>query len=242
MKEDKKPNKLHSWFKEYFIGYRKQFWYVAGMVLTFLSVAVMAVSMIFMYLGSNTSVAWFICACPVLVFGISTAVSAKKRYEEAIAFDREPIPIFWHISYAILLLREFIARHGLWRFIFITLTSASLIVTIVFAGICGHYYLERDDIERNIDYMSNKALYDEYRALWEESYLNGDNETANKYFEIMEEYQSKNAPSYAQIKEFTKSLNENLLKLGISAIVTTFLGVVMVAYILRQRRLNALKN
>ncbi len=242
MKEDKKPNKLYSWFKEYFVGYRKQFWYIAGMVLTFLSVAIMLVSMIFMYFGSNVSVAWFICSCPVLVFGILTAVSTKRRYEEAIAFDREPIPMFWHIRYVILLLREFIARHGLWRFIFITLTAISLTVTIVFAGICGHFYLERDDIERNIDYMSNNAVYDEYRALWEESYLSGDNETAGKYFEIMEEYQSKNAPGYAKIIEFTESLNENLLKLGISAAVTAFLGVVMVAYILRQRRLKAFKN
>lgn len=242
MKKDKQPNKLHSWFKEYFVGYRKQFWYIVSMVLTFLSVAVMLISMLFMYLGSNAAVAWFIVACPVLVFGILTAVSTKKRYEEAIAFEREPIPMFWHIRYVILLLREFIARHGLLRFIFIALTSASLIVTIVFGGICGHYYLERDDIRRNIDYISNDAMYDEYKALWEESYLNGDNESAAKYFEIMEEYQSKNAPGFAQIKEFTKSLNENLLKLGISAIITAFLSVVLIAYILRQRRLNTLNN
>lgn len=238
MKKDKQPNKLHSWFKEYFVGYRRQFWYITAMILTFLSITVIAVSMIFMYLGSNASVAWFICSCPVLVFGILTAVSVKKRYEEAIAFDREPIPMFWHIRYVILLLREFIARHGLWRFIFIALTAASLIVTIVFAGICGHFYLERDDIERNIEYISNNALYDEYRALWEERYLNGDNESANEYFEIMEEYQSRNAPGYAKIIKFTESLNENLLKLGISATVTAFLGAVMVAYILRQRRLK----
>ncbi len=242
MKINKKPNKLYSWFKEYFVGYRKLFWYIAGMVLTFLSVAVMLVSMIFMYLGSNASVAWFICSCPVLVFGILTAGAVKKRYEEAIALELEPIPMFWHIRYAILLLREFIARHGLLRFIFITLTLTSLIVTIFFAGICGHYYLERDDIERNIDYMSNNTMYNEYKVLWEESYLNGDNESAAKYFEIMEEYQSKNAPSYAQIKEFSESLNENLLKLGVSTIITAFFSAVLIAYILRQRRLNALKN
>ena len=238
MNKDKKPNKLYSWFKEYFVGYRKQFWYIASMVLTFLSVAVMLISMLFMYLGNNVAVAWFIVACPVLVFGILTAGAVKKRYEEAIALELEPIPLFWQVRYVILLLREFIARHGLWRFIFIALTSASLIVTIVFGGICGHYYLERDNIKRNIDYISNNAMYDEYKALWEESYLNGDNESAAKYFEIMEEYQSKNAPGFAQIKEFTKSLNENLIKLGISAIITAFLGAVLIAYILRQRRLN----
>ncbi len=238
MKKDKQPNKLHSWFKEYFVGYRRQFWYITAMILTFLSIIAIVVSMIFMYFGSNASVAWFICSCPVLVFGILTSVSVKKRYEEAIAYDREPVPMFWHIRYVILLLREFIARHGLWRFIFIALTAASLIVTIIFGGICGHYYLERDDIRRNIDYISNNAMYDEYKALWEESYLNGDNESAAKYFEIMEEYQSKNAPGFAQIKEFTKSLNENLIKLSISAIITAFLGVVLIAYILRQRRLN----
>ena len=238
MKDNKKRHKLYSWFKEYFVGYRKQFWYIAAMILTFLSIVIMAVSMVFMYLGNNTSVAWFLLACPVLVFGILTTVSVKKRYEEALAYEREPIPMFWHIRYVILLLREFIARHGLWRFIFITLTAISLVVTIVFAGICGHFYLERDDIERNIEDMSNNAVYDEYRALWEESYLNGDLESANKYYEIMEEYQSKNAVSYAQIKEFTESLNENLVKLGISAAVTAFLGAVMIAYILRQRRLK----
>lgn len=242
MNKDKKPNKLCSWFKEYFVGYRKQFWYIASMVLTFLSVAVMLISMLFMYLGNNMAVAWFIVACPVLVFGILTAGAVKKRYEEAIALEMEPIPLFWQVRYVILLLREFIARHGLLRFIFMALTAASLIVTIVFGGICGHYYLERDDIKRNIDYISNNAMYDEYKALWEESYINGDDESADKYFKIMEEYQSKNAPGFAQIQEFTKSLNENLIKLGISAIITAFLGAVLIAYILKQRRLSTQNN
>ncbi len=237
-KNRKKHNPLFDWAKNFFVGYKKQFWYITGLVLTFLSIIVMVVSMIFMYFGSFISVAWFIGACPVIVFGILTSASVKRRYEEAVAYEHEPIPMFWHIRYAILIIREFIIKHGLWRFAFIILTAASLIVTIVFAGICGHYYLERDDIKRNVDYMSNNHSYEQYLALWEESYLNGNYESADEYYKMMEKYQYKNAQSNAQIAKYTKSLHENLIKLGISAAVTVFLGTVFVAYILRMRRLS----
>jgi ABC-type bacteriocin/lantibiotic exporter with double-glycine peptidase domain len=64
MKKDKQPNKLHSWFKEYFVGYRKQFWYIASMVLTFLSVAVMLISMLFMYSALFSMLSEVFWNCP----------------------------------------------------------------------------------------------------------------------------------------------------------------------------------
>ncbi len=243
----KKNNKnLHhpvrDWFKEFFTGYRRQFWYIVGLALTFLSIIVMAVSMVFMYFGSYPAVAWFMGSCPVLVFGILTSVSVKRRYNEAVAVEKEPIPMFWHIRYLILIIREFISRHGLWRFIFIVISCISLIVTVTFAGICGHYYLERDDIKRNIDYIANDTAYEEYRALWEQSYLANDYQAADEYYQAMEKYHLDNAKSNAEIKILGEKLNENLLKLGISAAVTVFLCTVLVAYISRQRYLKKLNK
>ncbi len=237
-KNIQKFHPIREWMNGFFTGYRRQFWYIAGLVLTVLSIVVMLVSMFFMYFGSFAAVGWFIGACPVIVFGILTATETKRRYEEAIAEDKAPIPMFWHIRYAVLLVREFISKNGLWRFIFITLTAVSLIVTLAFAGISGHYYLERDDIKRNIDFIAHNSEYDKYRELWEQSYLNGDEATASEYYTVMDEHHTANAKARADIKEYTEKLDKNLLRLSISALITAFMSVVLVAYIIRRKMLN----
>ena len=228
--------KISSLCKEYFTGYRKSFWFITGTALALISVVVMCVCMILMYVGNNRAILWFFIFSVVFTFGLLTAQTVKRRYEEAKSLNLEPLPMFWRIRYVFLLLREFIAKRGLWRFIFIALTCISLIVTLTFAVISGHFYLERDDIERNIEYLQNQEKYEEYEALWYESrYITKDDEAAEKYWEIAQSYHDKNADGRAQISVYTEKMNENLIRTGISGIVTLFFGAVMTAYFLKKR-------
>lgn len=240
---DKFFKKISSLCKEYFIGYRKSFWFITGTALAAISAVIMCVCMFFMYFGNNRAILWFLISAVVFTFGILTAQTVKRRYQEAASLNLEPLPMFWHIRYVILLLREFIANRGLWRLIFIALTCVSLIVTLSFAAISGHFYLERDDIERNIEYLQNQEKYEEYEALWYESrYITGDSEAAENYWTIAQSYHEKNAGGRAQIKVYTDKMNENLIRTGISGIVTLFFGTVLTAYILKKRHQEKLDN
>ncbi len=193
--------------------------------------ASMIASMIMMYLGLNVGIVIFFVAIPVLLFGVLTAQTAKERVNYAIDTDTKPIPVFWHIKYAVLATGEFISRKGLWRFIFTVLAVISLIVTLVFGAICGHFYLERQDIERNIDYMKYESLYNEKYTEWLEYKASGDEESAHQTFEEMEKYHFNNAEGKRQITEFSERLNEFGLYAGISGIVTAFFVAVLAVYI-----------
>ena len=207
-----------------------------GIVSALSSAAAMCTSMVMMYLGMNIGIVIFFIACPVLVFGIFIAQSAKQRILYAIDTGTKPIPMFWHIRYAILVAGEFISKNGLWRFILITTTAISLIVTLILSVICGHYYLERDDILRNIDYLENETLYQDKYEQWIHYQAEGNQEASHSIFEEMQVLQENNAKSKLQIYNYTQKLDEFKTYATISGILTTFFGVIFTVSIIKGHR------
>ena len=216
--------------------YKKNFWYILGIVLTFASVLIMSVTMVLMFFGSNIAIIWFFAACPVLVFGVLTSQAVKRRYEEAVACDREPVPMFWHIRYTVLLLREFIASRGLLRVIFTALTCLSVIATLVLGGFCGYYAHERASIKNDSKYIENQIKYEEYYTLWLKAHNEGDKDAAHRFFEIMEAYNSDNAEGRKQIKTYTESLKEFGVWTALSGAVAVFFGTVLTTYMIHKKR------
>ena len=215
--------------------YKRNFWYILGVVLSLASAVVMAVTMVIMYFGNNTAIVVFFAACPVLVFGVLTAQSVKRRYEEADELDREPIPMFWHIRYAVLRLREIMASRGVLTVLFTAVTCLSLIATLVLAVICGNSAYKRSKIENNRDYIANNVAYDEYYALWSDSRREGDKESADKYFEIMESYNHNNAKSRQKIKEYSEDIKKYGVWTALSGAVTVFFGSVLASYLIYKK-------
>lgn len=218
--------------------YKRNFWYILGVALSLASAVTMAVTMVIMYFGNNTAIVVFFAACPVLVAGVLTAQSVKRRYEEADELNREPVPMFWHIRYAVLRLREIIASRGILTILFTLFACISLIITLVLAVICGNFAYKRSKIQNNHDYIANNVAYDEYYALWSDSRREGDKESADKYFEIMESYNLNNAKSRQKIKEYGEELKKYGSWTALSGAVTLFFGTVTVAYFVYRKRVT----
>lgn len=205
------------------MGYKKNFWYISGVILALLSAAVMLVTMIIMYFGSNVAIIVFFAACVPFVTGVLLAGAVKRRYAEAEMSGKEPLPMFYTVRYLFYRLRCLFAEKGVVRVMLTGFTVLSFAITLCFAGFCGHHAYKRHSIETDGNFVNNKVLYEEYYSLWVSARGEGDEEAAHGFFETMEKYNSDNAVMRGMIKKHTEELKKN-------AAVTVFSGAVTVFF------------
>lgn len=218
------------------MGYRKNFWYILGVVLALASAVVMAVSMIFMYFGSNPAIVVFFAACPTLVIGIFLSGSVKRRYEDADADGTNPVPMFYTVRYCFYKLRLLVAEKGFWRVAVTALTAVALITTLVFAGLCGSCAYRRYEIKNDAVYTENEVLYNEYHALWLEARNSGDTESAHEYAAVMDKYHLGNAEYRSLMDKYSAELRDHAVKTALFGAVTVFFGSVLALYLRKKRK------
>lgn len=218
------------------MGYKKNFWYISGVISALLSAAVMLVTMIIMYFGSNIAIIVFFAACVPFVAGVLLAGAVKRRYAEAEMSGKEPLPMFYTVRYLFCRVRYLFAEKGAVRVILTGLTVLSFAVTLCFAGFCGHYAYKRHSVKTDGTFVNNKVLYEEYYSLWVSARDEGDEETAHIFFETMEKYNSDNARMREEINKYTEELKKNAAVTLLSGAVTVFFFTLSAVCIVKSKR------
>lgn len=224
------------------MNYKKNLFYKIGIVLIALSVAVMTISFFVMYFGSYTAIICFFAACPFFVAGFFLAQSVKRRYEEAVIYDREPVPLFAHTRYVIQLLRTVIAKRGLLKVIFISATCLFASATILLGLACGSCAYDKNGKQNNPQFIQNNEIYEEYYELWQQARKVKNEKAAHIYYLVMEQHHNANAETRNDIARLEKDLSERLAATVTLGIITIFFSLVTISYFLHKRRENRCTN
>ncbi len=216
--------------------YRKDRWYIGGLVTTGIAVIIILVTMIMMYFGNDSAIIWCFAAMPVLATGILLSQSVKRRYEEADATNGEPLPMFWRIRFGYHNLKVLVITKGLWRVIFAALTCLFLLLTLVLGFICGYCALSKNSVLNSPKYIKNIEMHEEYRALWSQARTDGDEEKAHEYFAVMEECNKENYNSRKHITDCEATITALLPWTVVTGALTVFSAVIFSAYALHKRK------
>lgn len=218
------------------MGYRKNIWYIIGAVLFILSALLMAVTMVFMYYGSNMAIVWFFAACPFMVAGWLIMQAVKQRYFDACLTDDDPVPMFWRIRYIWKVLQVVVAHKGLGKVIFASATGLAAAATLTFGVLWGYNVYSRSAVKSDPEFIKNTATYNEYYARWTDARDNGDNDLAHECFNVVEEINRKNYFYRQKIKEY----GENAKTYGAVAVAflsaTGLMITVYMTYLRRKRK------
>ncbi len=217
--------------------YKKDPWYIAGLVIAAIGVLVLAVTMVFMYYGNDAAIIWCFASMPVLATGILLSQSVKRRYEDADATDGEPLPMFWRIRFGYHNLKVLVITKGLWRVIFTGLTALFLTAALVLGIICGINAWSKNSILKNPEYIKYEQKHAEYMTLYSEARKDNNEELAHEYYLKIEEYEEMNYNSKKYIKSCESTISSLVPWIAVSGILAVLCAAVLSTYVLYKRRL-----
>ena len=213
------------------MNYRKNFWYILGLGLVLLSVVIMAISMIFMYYGSDKSILWFFGSCPIIVIGVFLMRGTARRYDEADLETGEPLPAFWQIRYALHNLRVLVITHDIWRTVLTIVTIVVAVAAVVLSTVCVHSKLSVSATKKDPTFIQNTNTYEMSRSEWEKARKEGDTEAQKQYFDTMQNALEDNYKYRERIKNYEERFDSVLPYAVLSAAAAIFLGITLSAYI-----------
>ncbi len=217
---------------------------MSGMIASLAAAAVMLVSMVFMYFGSNAAIVWFFAMCPVLTAGILLCRSVINRYEDADAETGEPLPMFWRIRYGFHNLRVWIISRGLLRAVMTSVTCILLAVTLILGGICLISLYKKGGAENDPYYVRRVAVYDQCYDIW---LRNRESETPNRLhqkasFAVMQDMLTKNSDNLTQIESNTERIETLTPWLIAGGVASAVSAAATVSYVLRSKKAKSGKN
>lgn len=214
--------------------YRKSPWYIAGLIITGIAVAVMLVTMVMMYYGNDAAIIWFFGACPVLLIGYFMVQTTIRRYEEADATDGEPLPMFWRIRFAYHNLKVRVITKNLWRKIIALVIALFSIATVVLSGLCGYWAFAKSAVAKDPEYKSASSSYNKYYTEWETARENGDDAKRQEIFAEMEEEHLIMRKYEVKMEGYDKNISSALPWIIFSGASAIFFGTVFYAYVRHQ--------
>ncbi len=222
--------------------YKRDPWYIAGLLITAISAVTIAVTMVFMYYGNNMAIIWCFIAMAVLAVGILLSQSVKRRYDEADARDGEPLPMFWRIRFGYHNLKVLVITKGFWRVLFAGLTALGLATTLVLGIICGINTFSKNSILKNPEYINCQQRINEYTELYTQARIDKDEQLAHEYFLKIEEYEKTNYNSEKYIKNCESAINSLIPWIIVSGSLTVFFAAILSAYVIHKRRVAKYKT
>ena len=220
--------------------YRKDPWYIAGIIITVIAALTIAVTMVFMYYGNDIAIIWCFGAMPVLAIGFLLSQSVKRRYEDADARNGEPLPMFWRIRFSYHNLKVLVITKGIWRVMFAGLTAFFLAVALLLGVICGINALSKNSIVRNPEYIECGQNIDKYMALYSDARRENNEELAHEYYLKIEEYEQMRENSEKYIKSCEETISNLWPWIAVSGALALFCGVTLSAYALHKRNVERL--
>ncbi len=215
--------------------YRKSPWYIAGLIIVGIAVAVMLVTMVMMYYGVDAAIVWFFGACPVLLIGYFMVQTTIRRYEDADAIDGEPLPMFWRIRFAYHNLKVRVITQNLWRKIIASLVALSLLIGLILGGVCIYSAFSRKNIKNDPHYKERNVLYNMAMVEWQTARENGDDAKRQESFAEMEAYRNANFEANQQIKEYGETISSCIPWIIFSGASVVFFSTVFYAYVRHQK-------
>lgn len=195
--------------------YKRNIWYRIGLILTVVSASVMIVTFVMMGMGFDGSIIWFFAACPVLVIGLLTAQSIKRKYEFACDTDGYPSRLtlmkegFFRVGHSL-------SRRGAVGAALLISVVLFTAVSVVFLGMSAHTAFERGGA-LNAGYNYHKREYSRYSELKDEALERGNTVMAEEYSLNMEKELSESEECLKAAEKLTVKLSGRL-KLSVIAV------------------------
>ncbi len=215
--------------------YKKDPWYIAGLIVTVVSVAVMSVTMVMMYYGNNTAIVVCFSAMPFLAIGILMAQSTKRRYEEADATDGKPLPMFWQIRFAFHNLKIYLRTSRIWRGLFAGLCALFVSVAVILSGFCAYWSCKGSKIESSTRYTESVTQYDTYYSEWQKARKDGDEITQTKAFNKMQEADQIKKTYLSEINKCNTDIKFTWPWIAFFVACAVFCGTMLYVYGIRNR-------
>ena len=218
--------------------YKKDPWYIAGLITTLIAAIDFVIDMVLMYFGRDDAIVRSFISMVVLAVGILLSQSVKRRYEEADATDGEPLPMFWRIRFGYHNLKILVITKGLWRVVFAGLTAGFLVATLALGVVCGYNALAKNSILRNPEYKNYTQNVEDLNKQYVEARREGDEKKSHEIYLKIEENEQKLANSKKYIKGCEDTISNLLPWMAVTGAGAIFSGVVFSAYVIHRRRLE----
>lgn len=215
--------------------YRKSPWYIAGLVIVGIAVAVMLVTMVMMYYGVDAAIIWFFGACPVLLIGYFMVQTTIRRYEDADAVDGEPLPMFWRIRFAYHNLKVRVITKNLWRRLIASVIVLFLTATVILSGLCGYWAFAKSAVAKDPEYKTASANYQADYTEWLKLRENGDDAKRQEIFAEMEKEHLTMRKYESQMEKYDANISSALPWIILSGASAIFFGTVYYAYVRYQK-------
>lgn len=222
--------------------YKKDPWYIAGLVITAIATIIFVTTMILMYFENDGAIIWCFASMVLLAVGILLSQSVKRRYEEADATDGEPLPMFWRIRFGYHNLKVLVITKGLCRVIFAGLALGFLAATLVLGIICGYNALSKNSITKNPEYINYSQNIEDLNNRYIEARREGDEKKSHEIYLEIEENEQKLANSKKYIKACESTIFNLLPWMVVTGVGTVFSSVVLSAYVIHKRKVERLET
>ncbi len=222
--------------------YKKDPWYIAGLIITAIAVIIFVTTMVLMYLENDGAIIWCFVSMVVLTIGLLLSQSVKRRYEEAEVSNGEPLPMFWRIRFGYHNLKVLVITKGLWRVIFAGLTAGFLATTLVLGVLCGYNALAKNSITKNPEYKNYTQNLEGLNEQYIEARREGDEKKSHEIYLKIEKNEQKLANSKKYIKGCEETISDLLPWMAVTGACTIFSGVVLSAYVIHRKRVERFDN
>ena len=218
--------------------YKKDPWYIAGLITTAIAVITFIITMVLMYFEHDGAVIWCFTSMVVLTVGLLLSQSVKRRYEEAELANGEPLPMFWRIRFGYHNLKVLVITKGIWRVVFAGFTIGFLAATLVLGVLCGYNALAKNSIIKNPEYKNYTQNVEDLNKQYIEARRDGDEKKSHEIYLKIEENEQKLANSKKYIKGCEDTISNLLPWMAVTGAGAIFSGVVFSAYVIHRRRLE----
>ena len=216
--------------------YKSDKWYIAGNIMTAISVVVFAVTMIMMYYGDDSAIIWCFGAMPLLAVGILLSQSVKRRYEEADAVNGDPLPMFWRIRYAFHNLVLLVRTCDMWRNILTAVTGVFILAAVVLGGLCAYWGIAKSAVKNDPQYQNYSSHYNISYQEWSDARKNGDVAAQSKHFAEMQAARDAMYKYDQRIKNYGSYISHTWPWITVAGGAALFCGVVLYTYVWHKKK------